>query len=106
MLWSSLALFSLLQLCASKPLEKRWDDLLEKHRWVEVPRGWQLHGPAPADYAMDMRIGLKQGNMEGLIKELLEVSDPAHVRYVAIFAIVADVSDSVQGMALTCLRTK
>jgi tripeptidyl-peptidase-1 len=47
---------------------------------MEVPRGWELHGPAPDYYTMDMRIGLKQDKLDELISSLYEVSDPAHKR--------------------------
>jgi tripeptidyl-peptidase I len=54
MLWSSylaLVAFGLAQSVHSKPLNsKRWDELSVKHEWVEVPRGWSLDGPAPADH--------------------------------------------------------
>ena len=83
MFWSSAFLLALAQLAASKPLAaKRWDDFQVKHAWVEVPRGWELHGPAPSDYTFDMRIGLKQDKFDELVTALYEVSDPAHERYV------------------------
>jgi len=81
MLWSPVVIFTLVQLSVSKPLAKRWDDLSVKHSWTEVPRGWKLHGPAPADHHMDMRIGLKQDKLDELISTLYQVSDPAHERY-------------------------
>jgi len=84
MIWSAVGVFALVQLCASKPLAKRWDDFSVKHSWTEVPRGWELQGPAPADYSMDMRIGLKQDRLDELISTLYEVSDPAHERYAFI----------------------
>ena len=84
MFWASQALiFGLAHLAASKPLpsqSKRWDDFGMKHAWDEVPRGWELHGPAPADYTFDMRIGLQQDKFGELVTSLYEVSDPAHQR--------------------------
>ncbi len=81
MFWSSVFLLGLAQLIASKPLaSKRWDDFEVKHAWTEVPRGWELHGPAPSDYIFDMRIGLKQDRFDELVTALYEVSDPAHAR--------------------------
>lgn len=82
-LCSSVLLLSALQLCLSKPV-KRWDDLQVKHAWVNVPRGWELVGPAPADHKLNMRIGLKQDRLDELISSLFEVSDPTHVRCVLI----------------------
>lgn len=78
MIWSTVLVLGLAQLSIAKPLAKRWDDFSVKHSWSEIPRGWELHGPAPADHTMDMRIGLKQDKLEELIATLYEVSDPAH----------------------------
>ena len=80
MFWSSALLLGLVQLAASKPLVRRWDDFEVKHAWAEVPRGWELHAPAPSDYTFDMRIGLKQDRFDELVAALYEVSDPAHQR--------------------------
>ncbi|KAI0695326.1 subtilisin-like protein [Cerioporus squamosus] len=83
MFWStSVLLLGLAHFAASKPLvNKRWDDFEVKHAWAEVPRGWELHGPAPSDYTFDMRIGLKQDKFDELVTALYEVSDPSHERY-------------------------
>ncbi|KAI0358004.1 subtilisin-like protein [Trametes cingulata] len=82
MLWSSAVLLTLVQFCIANPLiSKRWDDFELKHAWAEVPRGWELHGPAPADYTFDMRIGLKQDKFDDLVAALYEVSDPSHEKY-------------------------
>ena len=81
MFWSSALILGLAHLAASKPRAvKRWDDFGVKHAWAEVPRGWELHGPAPPDYTFDMRIGLKQDKFDDLVTALYEVSDPAHER--------------------------
>lgn len=80
MLWSTLLVLGLSNLSLSKPLAKRWDDLAEKHSWVEIPRGWEYLSPAPADYTFDLRIGLKQDKMDELISTLMETSDPTHQR--------------------------
>lgn len=85
MLWSSLLVVGLAQLALCKPLQRRWDDLVERHAWAEVPRGWELKAPAPADHTFDMRIGLTQHGIDDLIENLLEISDPAHSRYVSNF---------------------
>ncbi|KAI0653154.1 peptidase S8/S53 domain-containing protein [Cubamyces menziesii] len=82
MFWSSALLLAFVQLAIANPLvAKRWDDFEVKHAWTEIPRGWELHGPAPADYAFDLRIGLKQDKFEDLVTTLYEVSDPAHEKY-------------------------
>ncbi|TFK39451.1 peptidase S8/S53 domain-containing protein [Crucibulum laeve] len=81
MLWSSALVIGLLQLCAAKPLTKRWDDLAEKHSWVEIPKGWELHSEAPSDHIFELRIGLKQDKIDDLIATLMETSDPFHERY-------------------------
>ena len=83
MLSASLLFLGLLQLAVSKPLlSKRWNEFDVKHSWAEVPRGWELHGPAPEDYKFNMRIALKQDRFEDLVTSLYEVSDPYHSRYV------------------------
>ncbi|THH27752.1 hypothetical protein EUX98_g6437 [Antrodiella citrinella] len=84
MRWSSsLALLvAFIQIAASKPLtSKRWDEFDVKHAWADVPKGWELHGPAPADHALDMRIALKQDRFDDLVSTLYEVSDPYHSKY-------------------------
>jgi hypothetical protein len=83
LLWSSALFLSVLQVSVSKPIVKRWDDFQVKHSWEDVPRGWELVGPAPADYNLRMKIGLKQDRMHELIDHLYQVSDPAHNRYVS-----------------------
>ena len=71
--------FAFLHLSSAKPLiSKRWDDFEVKHAWVDVPKGWQLHAPAPAEHTFDMRIGLKQDRFDDLVTALYEVSDPSH----------------------------
>jgi tripeptidyl-peptidase-1 len=84
MMWFTVLTLAFVQLCVSKPLFKRWDDLSVKHSWSEIPRGWELYGPAPANYSMDMRVGLKQDKLDELIASLYEVSDPAHERHVRL----------------------
>lgn len=84
MFWAAQALIlGLAHLAASKPFpsqSKRWGDFGVKHAWDEVPRGWELHGSAPADYTFDMRIALKQDRFDDLVAALYEVSDPTHER--------------------------
>jgi tripeptidyl-peptidase I len=82
MLWSLFLTLGLGQLCTSTPLAKRWDDLVEKHSWPEVPRGWQNLGSAPSDHTLDLRIALKQDKFDELVATLFEVSNPEHERFV------------------------
>ncbi|KAI0356281.1 family S53 protease [Trametes cingulata] len=42
-----------------------------------VPAAFQLVGPAPQDTMLDLRVALVQGDMAGLEKALMDVSDPA-----------------------------
>lgn len=84
MLWSSTLILALTHLCVAKPLSKRWDNLAEKHSWVDIPRGWEYLSPAPADMSFDLRVGLKQDKIEDLIATLMETSDPTHERYVPL----------------------
>ncbi|RDB15869.1 putative tripeptidyl-peptidase SED2 [Hypsizygus marmoreus] len=81
MRWSVALIVGFVHLCASKPLQRRWDDLAEKHSWAEIPRGWAYISPAPADYKFDLRLGLKQNKIEDLIANLMETSNPTHPRY-------------------------
>lgn len=83
MFWAPALILGLAHLAASKPFpfqSKRWEDFGVRHAWDEVPRGWELHGPAPADYTFDMRIALKQDRFDDLVTALYEVSDPVHER--------------------------
>jgi tripeptidyl-peptidase-1 len=78
MYWTLVFLIGLAHFCFSAPLVKRWDDLVEKHSWAEVPRGWHFVGPAPADHTLHLRIALKQARFDQLVQSLLEISDPRH----------------------------
>ena len=84
MLWSSILLLGVAQLCASKVLSRRWDNVAEKHSWVEIPKGWQHKEHASPNHIFDMRIGLKQHGIEELIENLMEISEPTHPRSVPI----------------------
>ncbi|KAL0950239.1 hypothetical protein HGRIS_010224 [Hohenbuehelia grisea] len=48
---------------------------------IVPPRGWTLHGPAPADHIIRLRIGLPQPNFPELERHLYAVSDPDSERY-------------------------
>lgn len=81
MIWSTFLVLALAQLSVANPVFKRWDDPSVRHAWSEVPKGWELQGPAPGDHTMSLRIGLKQDKIDELIATLYEVSDPAHSKY-------------------------
>jgi len=82
MLWHFGSVLLLAHLTTATPLVRRWNDFTEKHSWIQIPKGWELFSEAPSDYTFDLRIGLKQNGMEKLIENLMEISDPNHVRYV------------------------
>ncbi len=84
MLWRSTFVLLLAHLVAASPLARRWDDIAEKHSWVEIPNGWELHSEAPSTYTFELRIGLKESKMEQLIETLMETSDPAHTRWICL----------------------
>ncbi|KAK0203079.1 peptidase S8/S53 domain-containing protein [Desarmillaria ectypa] len=107
MFWSSAVVLGLTQLCLSTPLaSKRWDtdDLLEKHSWAEVPRGWEWVSKPDPDSIIELRIGLKQDRVDELISSLYEVSTPNHNRYGKhlskgeVDALVAPHPDSVEAV--------
>jgi tripeptidyl-peptidase-1 len=92
-------------LSGAKPLSsKRWNDVSVKHRWAEVPRGWEFHSTPPEDHFLEMRIGLKQNRIDELVSALYEVSDPAHEKYgqhlskEEVDALVAPHPDSVEAV--------
>ena len=87
-----LLVFGLAQLAASKTLLKGWDNFTVKHAWSEKPHGWEHIAPAPSNYTLELRIGLKQNRIDDLIDNLMEISDPANIRYIAclFFAFITD----------------
>ncbi|KAJ7249548.1 peptidase S8/S53 domain-containing protein [Mycena haematopus] len=92
-------------LSGAKPLSsKRWNDISVKHRWVEIPRGWEFHSTPPEDHLLEMRIGLKQNRLDELVSALYEVSDPTHEKYgqhlskEEVDALVAPHPDSVEAV--------
>ena len=46
-----------------------------------APEGFAAKGPADATQMLNMRIALKQTNIEGLQEKLMAVSDPASAEY-------------------------
>ncbi|KAG7444455.1 subtilisin-like protein [Guyanagaster necrorhizus] len=84
MFWSSALVLGLTHLCLSTPLTSKrldTDDLLEKHSWAEVPRGWEWVNKPDPESIIQLRIGLKQDRVDELISSLYEVSTPNHNRY-------------------------
>jgi tripeptidyl-peptidase-1 len=82
MLFSATFAVALVQLCAAGTIGKRWNDLVKKHSWSEAPKGWEFTGPAPGHQLMNLKLGMKQNNLEGLIEALYEVSTPHHEKCV------------------------
>jgi tripeptidyl-peptidase I len=80
MLFSSFLVLALVRYSIAKPTEKRWDDLVEKHAWANIPKGWEFVSYPPSDHVLDMRIALKQHKIDELINTLYEVSDPNHAK--------------------------
>lgn len=76
--------FGIAQLTVSAMHLKRWDNLAEKHSWVDVPKGWSYKSAIPADYVFNLKIALKQHRLDELIDNLMQISDPTHIRSVAI----------------------
>ncbi|KAJ7693921.1 tripeptidyl peptidase A [Mycena rosella] len=72
---------------------------------VVPPRGWSIHGPAPLDHLIKLRIALPQSNFQALEDHLYEISDPYHERYGAhlskedIEELVAPRPESVDAVA-------
>ena len=93
MLLSFLLVFGLAQLANSKTPLKRWDNLALKHAWPEIPHGWEYIAPAPSNYVLELRVGLKQNRIDDLVDNLMEISDPTNPRYIAclLFAFTIQV---------------
>ncbi|KAF8523792.1 subtilisin-like protein [Hysterangium stoloniferum] len=70
----------MLLMVRTSPLSDR-EAFQVKHSWAAVPNGWEVHGDAPESHMINLRIGLKEGNIDDVIRHLYEVSDPAHPRY-------------------------
>ncbi|KAK2465693.1 hypothetical protein APHAL10511_002237 [Amanita phalloides] len=81
MLWRSVVVLWVAHLTFGSPLYRRWDDLVEKHSWEEIPKGWKFETPASPDHVFDLRIGLKQDKLDQVIFNLMETSNPFHERY-------------------------
>ncbi len=79
---TTILVLGLAQLTASAKFLKRWDNLAEKHAWADIPKGWRHKAIAPADYVLDLKIALKQHRFDELIDNLMEISNPTHVRSV------------------------
>lgn len=56
-------------------------DVVVKHNWNTIPKGWEFHSLPSADHPIDLRIGLRQHRIDDLIATLYEVSDPFHPNY-------------------------
>ncbi|KDQ08887.1 hypothetical protein BOTBODRAFT_37585 [Botryobasidium botryosum FD-172 SS1] len=76
---SYICLLGFIALAAASPTKRRTP--MVKDSLAHVPRGWTLHGPAPAHHKIRLRIGLPQSNFAELEKALYDVSDPSSARY-------------------------
>ncbi|KZP30449.1 subtilisin-like protein [Athelia psychrophila] len=65
---STVSVTALVQVCLSKELSKRWDDLPVKHSGA-------------AEHTINLRVGLKQDKLDELIASLCEVSEPEYPKY-------------------------
>ncbi|KAF9256592.1 subtilisin-like protein [Marasmius fiardii PR-910] len=82
MAWSPFLLLSIVSLACSTPLNRRWDDFVEKHSWGgNVPKGWEFHSLPSPDTLIDLRLGLKSARLDELFYHLGQTSDPDHERY-------------------------
>ncbi|KAL0573727.1 hypothetical protein V5O48_008223 [Marasmius crinis-equi] len=82
MAWISLLLLSLAPLTFSSPLNRRWDDFVEKHSWgAKIPKGWEFHSVPSPDTLISLRLGLKSARLDELFYHLGQTSDPTHERY-------------------------
>ena len=56
--------------------------LVKKHAHGQAPQGWEKLDISLEDHhKISLHIGLKQTNVDGLVNELYDVSDPAGLRY-------------------------
>ncbi|GAM89979.1 hypothetical protein ANO11243_080190 [Dothideomycetidae sp. 11243] len=67
------------QLAQASPIKARSGYAVKDSH--HVPAKWTKLMDAPASHTIQLRIGVKQGDFDGLEQHLYEVSDPAHERY-------------------------
>ncbi|KAJ6616255.1 tripeptidyl peptidase A [Mycena sp. CBHHK59/15] len=71
---------------------------------ISPPPGWTIHGPAPLDHLIKLRIGLLQPNFHVLEEHLNDISDPYNERYGAYLSkeeveeLVTPHSESVESV--------
>lgn len=70
-------LVSLLAVASQGKLTER----LVVHEARATPEGYALTGSAPADTVLNMRIAVKQVDIEGMQKVLMDVSTPGNAKY-------------------------
>ncbi|KAJ7129281.1 tripeptidyl peptidase A [Mycena epipterygia] len=99
-MWVSLvSLLPLVSLAFALPYEHKVKEQ------VVPPRGWTIHGPAPLDHVVKLRIGLPQANFHVLEDHLYAISDPYNPRYGAhlskeeVEALVAPQPESVDSVS-------
>lgn len=75
----SLVAVLLSTLALSKPLAR---DLHVVHEArANAPSGYVLTGPASPETVLNLRVGLVENNVDGLISALYDVSDPSSANY-------------------------
>lgn len=79
---SALSFLAAVALSAFATPIARWDDILVKHSWSDVPADWVTLGYPSAGTTLDLHIALKPEKEGALIDALYEVSDPEHPRCV------------------------
>jgi tripeptidyl-peptidase-1 len=67
------------QAALASPIRSRSPYVVKEEHFV--PHGWSKLARSNGNGRINLQIGLKQGNMDALIQQLHEVSDPDHERY-------------------------
>lgn len=75
----TLVLISLFSLGLGTPLASRSMQVHQSRS--SVPSGFTLNGPTSSDATIQLRIALKQRDMDGLIEALYDVSTPSSANY-------------------------
>ena len=72
--------------CLGAPLEPRWDDMLVKHTWDDVPSKWESLGSPAGNTTIDLHFALKPHRENALVDALFDVSDPRRSTHVLLTA--------------------
>ena len=63
-----------------------WGEMLEKHKWTQIPGNWITLGRPPDAATIDLHIALKAHRESALVDALQEVSEPRHPKYILFAA--------------------